>query len=56
MRFFVDRLGFTLVRDVRFASGNRFIQVAPPDGTAGLALVLPGRNTGKPVWSVIAHR
>jgi hypothetical protein len=56
MHFFVDRLGFILVRDVRFASGNRFIQVAPPDGTAGLALVQPRPELGEDVWSVIAHR
>lgn len=41
MRFFVDKLGFTLVSDARFASGNRWIEVSPPDGTAVLALVLP---------------
>lgn len=41
LRFFVDKLGFTVVADVRFASGNRWIEVSPPDGTAVLALVLP---------------
>lgn len=41
LRFFVDQLGFTLVTDARFASGNRWIEVSPPDGTAVLALVLP---------------
>ncbi|KAA6456920.1 hypothetical protein DYQ86_24035 [Acidobacteria bacterium AB60] len=41
LRFFVDKLGFTLVADVRFASGNRWVEVSPPDGTAVLALVLP---------------
>ena len=41
LRFFVDQLGFELVMDVRFASGNRWIQVSPPDGTASLALMLP---------------
>jgi serine phosphatase RsbU (regulator of sigma subunit)/catechol 2,3-dioxygenase-like lactoylglutathione lyase family enzyme len=41
MRFFVDQLGFKLVVDARFASGNRWIEVAPPDGTAVLALVRP---------------
>src|ERR1700730_7255541 len=40
MRFFVEQLGFRLLLDVRFASGNRWIEVAPPDGTASLALVL----------------
>jgi serine phosphatase RsbU (regulator of sigma subunit)/catechol 2,3-dioxygenase-like lactoylglutathione lyase family enzyme len=41
LRFFVDKLRFTVVTDVRFASGSRWIEVAPPDGTAVLALVLP---------------
>ena len=41
LRFFVDQLGFTLVADVRFESGRRWIEVSPPDGTALLALVLP---------------
>lgn len=41
LRFFVDKLGFTVVADVQFASGKRWIEVSPPDGTAVLALVLP---------------
>ncbi|WP_353063271.1 SpoIIE family protein phosphatase [Tunturibacter psychrotolerans] len=41
IRFFVDQLGFTLIADVTFASGNRWVEVAPPDGTAVLALVIP---------------
>ena len=41
LRFFVDQLGFELVVDVRFASGNRFVQVTPPDGTCSLTLMLP---------------
>jgi serine phosphatase RsbU (regulator of sigma subunit)/uncharacterized glyoxalase superfamily protein PhnB len=41
IRFFVDQLGFTLIADVMFASGNRWVEVAPPDGTAVLALVIP---------------
>lgn len=44
MRFFVDQLGFRLILDVQFASGNRWIEVAPPDGTASLTLVLPGQE------------
>src|SRR5579875_2405386 len=40
--FFVDQLGFRLMIDARFPSGYRWIEVAPPDGTARLALVLPG--------------
>ena len=41
LRFFIDQLGFNLVADVRFASGNRWIEVCPPDGTSSLALALP---------------
>lgn len=41
LRFFADKLGFTVVADARFASGNRWVEVSPPDGTAVLALVLP---------------
>lgn len=41
LRFFVDKLGFTVVADALFASGNRWVEVSPPDGTAVLALVLP---------------
>lgn len=44
LRFFVDKLGFTLVIDARFASGNRWIEVSPPDGTAVLALVRPMKS------------
>ena len=40
-QFFLQKLGFNLVSDARFASGNRWVEVAPPDGTAVLALVLP---------------
>lgn len=39
--FFVDQLGFDLVMDVRFPSGHRWIEVAPPDGSARVALVMP---------------
>src|SRR5579859_1192564 len=41
LHFFVDQLGFSLISDVRFASGNRWVEVGPPDGTAILALALP---------------
>src|SRR5437763_1940219 len=44
LRFFVDKLGFTLVIDARFASGSRWIEVSPPDGTAVLALVRPMKS------------
>lgn len=45
LRFYVDQLGFTLVVDHRLPSGMRWIEVAPPDGSANLALVCPGRES-----------
>ncbi len=39
LRFYLDQLGFRLVVDHRFESGNRWIEVAPLDGSANLALV-----------------
>ena len=41
LRFYVDRLGFSLVADFRHDYGDRWVAVAPPDGTALLALVTP---------------
>src|SRR5271169_5831523 len=41
LRFYVDQLGFSLVGDVRFGSGQRWVAVAPPDGSAVLSLVEP---------------
>ena len=41
LRFYVDQLGFRLVFDSRFPSGGRWVLVAPPDGTALLALIAP---------------
>jgi len=41
LRFYIDQLGFSLVGDVRFGSGQRWVAVAPPDGTAVLSLVAP---------------
>jgi len=41
LRFYLDQLGFTLVADVRFQAGRRWVAVAPPDGTAILTLVAP---------------
>jgi serine phosphatase RsbU (regulator of sigma subunit)/predicted enzyme related to lactoylglutathione lyase len=45
LRFYLDQLGFSLVYDARLQSGERWVAVAPPDGTAILALVAP-----KPEW------
>ena len=41
LRFYLDQLGFNLVGDVRFGSGDRWVAVAPPDGSAVLSLVAP---------------
>jgi serine phosphatase RsbU (regulator of sigma subunit)/catechol 2,3-dioxygenase-like lactoylglutathione lyase family enzyme len=41
LRFYVDQLGFSVVADVGFDSSDRWLAVAPPDGSAFLALVSP---------------
>jgi len=38
LRFYVDQLGFRVVADQRFDWGGRWLQVAPPDGNASIAL------------------
>jgi serine phosphatase RsbU (regulator of sigma subunit)/catechol 2,3-dioxygenase-like lactoylglutathione lyase family enzyme len=54
LRFYLDQLGFRLIVDQRVA-GIRWIEVAPPDGTANISLAqalpdsvatLTGRDTG----------
>jgi serine phosphatase RsbU (regulator of sigma subunit)/catechol 2,3-dioxygenase-like lactoylglutathione lyase family enzyme len=55
-QFYVEQLGFDVAFDARLQSGDRWLAVAPPDGTAVLALVAPapasreqkliGRSTG----------
>lgn len=39
--FYVDQLGFSPVIDTHLPSGDRWLTVAPPDGTAMLSLVAP---------------
>jgi serine phosphatase RsbU (regulator of sigma subunit) len=56
LRFYVDQLGFHVAFDGRLQSGERWVAVAPPDGTAVLTLIAPqpesyqykliGRSTG----------
>src|SRR2546422_5766917 len=41
LRFYVDQLGFDVAFDARLASGDRWVAVAPPDGSAVLALIAP---------------
>ena len=41
LRFYVDQLGFHLVANTLFQSGERWMAVAPPDGDTVLALIAP---------------
>src|SRR5215472_1835346 len=41
LRFYLDQLGFDLAFDVRLQTGQRWLAVAPPDGTAVLTLITP---------------
>ncbi|MGO9269970.1 MAG: PP2C family protein-serine/threonine phosphatase [Terriglobia bacterium] len=41
LRFYLDQLRFNLVGDIRLGTGERWVAVAPPDGTAILSLVAP---------------
>ncbi len=52
IEFYTGKLGFSVAADVPFGDGERWVEVAPPDGGAALALVPPrgdyqaGRMTG----------
>ena len=41
LRFYRDTLGFRVIVDHTFPDGRRWIEVAPPDGTAQIGLSLP---------------
>ena len=41
LRFYVEQLGFHVAFDARLQTGERWVAVAPPDGTAVLTLVAP---------------
>ena len=46
LRFYVDQLGFELIADKRITTdGVGWVEVAPPDGNANLALVAPKPDT-----------
>jgi serine phosphatase RsbU (regulator of sigma subunit)/catechol 2,3-dioxygenase-like lactoylglutathione lyase family enzyme len=49
LRFYRDQLGFQVTVDHRFDNGIRWIEVAPPDGSANLALgqVIPDTDSEK---------
>lgn len=39
LRFYLDRLGFTLAFDARLETGQRWVAVSPPDGSTVLSLI-----------------
>ena len=41
LRFYLEQLGFRLAFDAKMQSGERWVAVAPPDGSAILALAAP---------------
>jgi serine phosphatase RsbU (regulator of sigma subunit) len=45
LRFYLDQLGFGLVVDESYESGDRWVAVAPPDGNTVIALAAPKRNS-----------
>src|SRR5262249_35186394 len=45
LRFYLDQLGFEVAFDARIQSGQRWVAVAPPDGSAVLALIAPTRQS-----------
>jgi len=45
LRFYVEQLGFHVAFDARLQSGERWIAVAPPDGSAVLTLVAPAPDS-----------
>ena len=44
LRFYLDQLGFYLAFDTHLQSGERWVAVSPPDGSALLALVVPKKD------------
>ncbi len=54
LRFFVHQLGFSLAFDARLQSGDRWVAVAPPDGTAVLTLVAPRPDSAE--YKLIGRR
>src|ERR1700690_2326000 len=50
-RFYLEQLGFELITEHRLPTGERWIEVAPPDGSANLALVEP--KTDAPEYKLI---
>jgi serine phosphatase RsbU (regulator of sigma subunit) len=47
LRFYLDQLGFKLAFDARLQSGQRWVAVSPPDGSAVLSLVKPSPRSAE---------
>jgi serine phosphatase RsbU (regulator of sigma subunit) len=47
LKFYIDQLGFSVVADVAYTVDGRWIAIAPPDGSALLALIAPRSGTEK---------
>jgi len=41
LRYYIDQLGFDLAFDAQLQSGDRWVAVAPPDGSALLTIIAP---------------
>lgn len=54
LRFYVDQLGFEVAFDAQLQNGERWIAVAPPDGSALLSLVAP--NPESPEYKLIGRQ
>src|SRR5215472_1105191 len=50
LRFFRDQLGFRVAFDAQIQSGDRWVTVAPPDGSAVLSLIEPRPDTPEYKW------
>jgi serine phosphatase RsbU (regulator of sigma subunit) len=53
LRFYQEQLGFELAFDARLQSGQRWVAVSPPDGTAVLTLIQP--EPGSPEYKLIGR-
>ena len=53
LQFYRDQLGFELAFDAQLQTGQRWLAVAPPDGTAVLALIAP--DPGSPQHKLIGQ-
>jgi serine phosphatase RsbU (regulator of sigma subunit)/predicted enzyme related to lactoylglutathione lyase len=47
LKFYIEQLGFSIVADVSYTLDGRWIAIAPPDGSALLALVAPRPGSEK---------